>query len=245
MLLNRLKLIFFVAIISNFQLASAGTMGDVAEVQEPPLYTLFLGATAGMGMYDGTYHAANLFDDSHSSRNAGNSFLGGGIAGIESKLDEFYLAIVGNAIFNTLSQDGRVSTNFSGTRNHIFSYKNNFQYGGNFRLGANLWGASPYLMGGLEAGTWEMQLGNNGSTFNRGITPFSNYGYKQTLVGPQAGMGFILAVENFNVGMEFAHTWFGTIRQSLLDPTTGISWNHKNKIEQNQFMISAAYKFYC
>lgn len=227
--------------LASAPLLHAGTMGDIQE--QPAAYSFFVGATAGMAMHEGTYRAVNAIGDFHYSKNGGDSFLGGGIAGIETKISDFYVALVGNALYNSLSTDGRVSTNAVGVRNHVFSYKNDFQYGGNVRVGTNIWNATPYFMAGVEAGRWEMNLSNRSATFNRGIAPFSSTTYKETLVGPQVGLGVLLSANDYSVGMEYAHTWFGSVDKNLVTPVTGAVWSHRHKVEQNQVLISAAYKF--
>lgn len=151
--------------------------------------------------------------------------------------------MVGNALYNSQNATERSSDNGAAIANHIASVKNNFQYGGNVRLGKKMGIATPYVLGGVEAGSWEMILGNNTAVSNRGIVPGAN-GYSKTLVGPQAGAGVSLALNsNWSAGMEYAHTWFGNLNAGLIDSVTAFSWNHQSKIQQDQVMFSLNYMF--
>lgn len=236
---SKLSLVVLTSALSGF--AQAGTMGDM---QAEPGYSFFIGATGGIGMYDGTYRALNaVVNDEHFSQNGGDSFIGGGLVGVDTKWNNWYIALVGNVLYNSLSETVRSSTNGVGVGNHVVGIQNDFQYGGDVRLGTNIWNATPYLLGGVEAGKWDMTLTNNSLVSNRGIPALSSTTFSDDLVGPKAGLGVMLAAtDTLNVGIEYSHTWFGTINRTLVDSVTGVSWNHRTKVQQNQAMLSAVYK---
>ena len=224
----------------------AGSMGAVTA---EPAYNFFIGGTAGIGMFQGQYAAVRPSNgDTHQARIGNNTFLGGGLLGIQTvRANDLYLALVCNALYNSQNAIGRSSTVIvAGTpvANHVATVKNDFQYGGTVRLGKKLGIATPYVIGGVEAGSWEMVLGNNNAVSNRGIAPGSNNGYSKTLVGPQAGIGVSLAVnDNWSAGMEYAHTWFGNVNVTLVDSVTNFSWNHQTKVQQDQVLFSLNYAF--
>ncbi len=226
--------------------AIAGSMGAVAT---EPAYNFFIGGTAGIGMLQGQYSSENPSNaDTHYARIGNNTFLGGGLFGIQTvRANDLYLALVGNALYNSQNATERSSTVIvagAAVANHIATVKNDFQYGANVRLGKKLGIATPYVLGGVEAGSWEMVLGNNNTVSNRGIAPGSHNGYSKTLVGPQAGVGVSLALnDNWSAGMEYAHTWFGNVNVTLVDSVTNFSWNHQTKVQQDQVLFSLNYAF--
>ncbi len=199
-------------------------------------------------MLQGDYSGFDPFNaDTHYARLGNNSFLGGGLIGIQTVLsNNVYLAVVANVLYN--SQDGvqRLSkapaTN--PVQNHVVSVTNDFQYGGNVRLGMKLGNVTPYLLGGVESAKWELGLVNQSAAWNRGLAPLSNMTYSKTQAGGQAGAGALIALNNnWNLGMEYAHTWFGDVNVDLIDGLTARRWNHKANIEQDQVLFSLNYTF--
>ncbi|CAM2953028.1 outer membrane protein [Legionella worsleiensis] len=240
-----LKKLSFSALAMASAVSFAGTMGPV--VQDSG-YSFFIGGAAGIGMLQGDYTGYNPVNtDTHYASLGDNSFIGGGLLGIQTVLaNNVYLALVGNVLYNSQDSVQRSSTGPSTNpvRNHDVTVSNDFQYGGNIRLGMKMGNATPYILGGVEAGKWELGLGNISSTWNRGIAPLSGINYSKTLTGGQAGAGILVALNNnWNMGMEYAHTWFGDVNVDLIDGVTAFRWNHKADIQQDQVLFSLNYIF--
>lgn len=223
----------------------AGTMGPVVEESG---YSFFIGGAAGIGMLQGEYRGYDpLSADTHYARLGNDNFLGGGLLGIQTVFpNQVYLALVANALYNSQDDIQRLSKAPASAPipNHVVNIENDFQYGLNVRLGRRLDNVTPYILGGVEAGKWEMSLGNQSALWNRGIAPFSNREYSKTKAGGQVGAGALINLTSeWTIGMEYAHTWFNDVSVNLTDATTLHTWNHKAKIQQDQVLFSVNYVF--
>lgn len=223
----------------------AGTMGP--QVMEPE-YSFFIGAAAGVAALSGHYTATSPLPngsfDIHGAKPSGNSFLGGGLLGVQKYFyNNIYAALVGNVLYNSYSEQIRLSTSATtGVTTMDVNLKNDFQYGLNVRLGKRFGTATPYLLAGVEAGQWDMTLTNNSSTAGRGLAALSSTTFSQTKSGFQGGFGTLVNLtENLNFGMEYAHTWFGDI--SNMGNVISQNYTHKAKIEQDQVLFSLNYIF--
>jgi len=224
----------------------AGTMGAV----EPPQseYSFFVGGTAGISTLSGHYTAtaplANGSTDIHGARPSGNSFLGGGLLGVQKYFNNnVYAAIVGNVLYNSYDNQVRLSTSSTtGITTMDVNLKNDLQYGANVRLGTKLGTVTPYFLAGVEAAKWDMTLTNNSSSSGRGISANSTSTFEKTKTGFQGGFGTLINLtENLNFGMEYAHTWFGDTSNNGNLPQQ--NYTHKAKIEQDQVLFSFNYLF--
>ncbi|HLB56866.1 MAG TPA: outer membrane beta-barrel protein [Coxiellaceae bacterium] len=179
----------------------------------------FLGATAGMGTFntDETFTAGGT---TASIRNGVNSFLGGLLGGYQTVFsNNLYLAIVGNAMYNSLN-----ANLITLSTTNISSIKNNFQGGAAVHFGKRMGTATPYLSAGVEAGSWKYSIPGFSTT--------------KTLVGPLAGVGVMFDVcHHWNAGLEYDYTWYSNINLGS-GATTG-----KLKNAQGQAMAYATYLF--
>jgi len=226
-------------------LSSAGAMGPMPSGCDT---TFFAGGAAGVGMLQGNYEAFDQLNTDYRYARMGNdNFLGGALFGVQTVMpNSVYLALVGNALYNSQSATQFLSTGptTAPLRNHVVSLLNNFQFGANIRLGMKMNNVTPYILGGAEAGTWEMGLANRSATWTRGIAPNSDIQYKKTLIGGQAGAGALIDLNPFwSIGMEYAHSWLSHISSNLLDQTTLHFWRHKAVVNQDQILFSVNYKF--
>lgn len=231
------KMACFALLSTASAIGFAGAMGPVAMCQG---VSFFVGAAGGIGMLQGDYSASDFANRDRVYTHLGqNNFLAGAVFGLETVLpNTVYLAVVGNGLYN--SQSDTVFT----SANHIATIQNNFQFGANLRLGVQMGNITPYILGGAEAGTWRLGLDNPGNSWNRGIAPRLFTDTSDTRIGPQAGAGVLLNLNNYwSLGLEYAHTWFGNVSMALNDGLTFRHWVHQANINQDQVLFSAAYKF--
>lgn len=204
----------------------------------------FLGAAAGLGMFDGNYRAFNTSNQllATAPNAGGDSFLGGLLGGYQWSLSHhLYVGVVANALYNSLNSDIR-STFATGTPGNRAAVRNYFQGGLALRLGRELSsGVTPYILAGAEAGNWRLLVENKtGGTVNS-IAANTTLSASKTLVGPQVGMGVLFDVcPHWQAGLEYAHTWFGDVS---FNATTGSIATHKLTADQNQMLASVAYQF--
>lgn len=207
----------------------------------------FLGVTGGVGMLDGTYSAVGdvSTDQRVFTPNAGGtSFLGGLLLGYQTVFSNrrVYLAIVGNALYNSLNrtvfnviQSGTTSWNTAVA-------KNSFQGGLAIRLGKRMNnGVTPYILGGAEAGRWRLSVANDRTSAQFGIPANTTVSASKTLIGPQAGAGVLFDIRGrWQAGFEYAYTWFGDV--SFASASTS-AYTHKLTTGQNQVLASVVYRF--
>ncbi|WP_237762271.1 outer membrane protein [Legionella shakespearei] len=180
----------------------------------------------------------------HGSKPSGNSFLGGALLGIQKYFyNDVYLALAGNALYNSYDTSIRLSTSATtGVTTMDVNLSNDFQYGLNVRLGKRFGTATPYLLAGVEAGKWDMTLTNASNVSARGLLANSSTTFGKTRSGFQAGLGTLVSLnDNWNFGIEYAHTWFGTISNNGSVPSQ--NYLHEAKIEQDQALFSLNYLF--
>lgn len=199
----------------------------------------FLGAAAGMGMLNATMTEADQ-SGSNSISLQRNSFLGGLLGGYQTTFaNNVYLGIAANALYNSLngSPFTTSSSNIDGNGNsgtESIGFKNNFQGGADVRLGMRIDSATPYILGGVEAGSWKFIFSSTGA----GNPAFS---HARTLVGPKVGAGVLFDVCNhWQAGLEYAYTWFGNIN---LNNPGDTSHTAKQTFDQGQILASAVYTF--
>lgn len=243
-----------IALLSAVVMAHAVSAGSYVDVSTKDIklpasdsyYSAFVGASLGLGGYNG-YYAAVRTDvvastpDTHSAYVGVNSALFGGVVGVEALYkDMYYGAVVANATYNTLSHDLRLSTNTSGVYDTIASVENKFQWGANVRLGRLVGSAKPYVLVGMQSGNWTMGLVNNSSDNKRGIAANTNTDYSKTLYAPQLGLGVIVPMsEKMSAGLEYSYTKFGTVDQSLT--ASSQTWKHSLRNSQNTFAMTVNY----
>jgi opacity protein-like surface antigen len=232
--LKKLSVVFSVAALSTAALAGGpDNMAMATDASNSAGF--FLGATAGMGMTDMTVTATDVDNgvtDSVVMPSQKKSFLGGLLGGYQAVLsNDFYWGIAANAMYNSLngsffSETDSVNGSDSNT------LKNTFQGGADIRLGMKVNSATPYVLGGVEAGSWK---------FGNVSTGEPSYSKTRTLVGPKVGAGVLFAVDsNWQAGLEYAYTWFGNINAVRpTDPNDSV----KVAVDQGQVMASAVYTF--
>lgn len=242
-MIKKMACVVFLSVASA--LAFAGEMGPVLFGRN---IIFFAGGAAGVGMLQGNYTAFDpLNADTHYTKLANNNFLGGALFGAETVFsNNMYLALVGNALYNSQSSVQFLSKSpaTAPVADHIISLFNNFQFGANLRIGMQMKNVTPYVLGGIEVGTWELGLANRSSHWVTGIAPNSDSQYKKTLIGPQAGLGTLIALNSYwGIGMEYAHSWLSHVASNVLDNSNRHFWRHKASVAQDQILFSVNYKF--
>jgi len=238
-----------IALLSAVVMASAVSAGSYVDVSTKDIklpasdlyYSAFVGASLGLGGYNGYYEAQDSSAvDTHTSYNGVDSALLGGVVGVEALYNKgMYGAVVVNATYNNLSHDLRLSTNTSGVNDMVSAVENKFQWGANVRLGRLVGSAKPYVLVGMQSGNWTMNLRNESSTDKRGIAHNTNTDYSKTFYAPQVGLGVVVPIsEKMSAGLEYSHTKFGTIDQRV---TSTANWDHSLRNSQNTFAMTVNY----
>ena len=245
-----------IALLSAVVMAHAVLAGSYVDVSTKDIklpasdsyYSAFVGASLGLGGYNGYYEAVNVTTptttpDIHSSYNGVNSALLGGVVGVEALYkDMYYGAVVANATYNTLSHDLRISTNAFGVYDMVSSVENKFQWGANVRLGRLVGSAKPYVLVGMQSGNWTMGLTNNSSTAKRGNAANTTTNHSKTLYAPQVGLGVVVPMsEKMSAGLEYSYTKFGTVDVSKTTTSPSETWKHSLRNSQNTFAMTVNY----
>ena len=199
---------------------------------KPEVFSFFTSSQAALNTYDGTNQTINTFDDLTAAYQGYNAFLYGGAAGFETQHQTLYLSFVGNALYHALSQDERVHYSLP----HLLS-RNEFQYGASMRLGTTYKHITPFISGGFEAGRWQTHIAPTAAY------KMQSHHQNTTLLGPQAGFGFLIRQAKLRLGLEVAHTGFGSMHQTLIDAKSQQAISHKADVAQNQLLLSIQYVF--
>lgn len=237
------KKIVFVLFSATCTFSFAGSMGMVAGPSNSEIF--FAGLTGGIDKIKGDYYAtSNPVTFRPTTQFNDYSFLGGMVFGLEKTFpNRVYLALVGNTLYNSQSSNRIVNQTPLGI-NHLASLTSNFQFGAAIRIGADYENFTPYLLGGVEAGIWELGLSNYTNTIFRGIPAQQSISYKHTIVAPQAGVGTLYHFNPYwSVGLEYAHTWYRKTSIALIQPVIPTQWDHFINVDQNQLMASVNYRF--
>lgn len=206
----------------------------------------YLGVNGGCESLDGRYLALNpVIGETHFATIGNKSGFIGGVLGAQTYLcQNFFIALQGNALYNTLDAQVRKSTNTFGVPNHVVKVKNSLQYGLDARLGFRFCEITPYILGGFEAGKWTMTLANESTAYVRGIPPYSRLSFSKTLWGPKVGIGLSFPIYcSLIANLEYSYTWFGRVSAELVDIPTAVLWHHRERIDQNSFTAGLNYLF--
>lgn len=231
--LKKLGVVFSVAALSTAALAGGpDNMAMATDASNSAGF--FLGAAAGMGMTDITTTFTDVDDSGSFNLSAPTqkkSFLGGLLGGYQAVFsNNFYWAVAANAMYNSLN--GSFFSLGGSNGNENFTLENNFQGGADLRLGMKISGATPYLLGGVEAGSWKLSTT---------ATDEPGFSKTKTLVGPTAGLGVLVDLNtDWQAGLEYAYTWLGNI--NVVRPGDARD-SVKFAVDQGQIMASAVYTF--
>ena len=204
----------------------------------------YVGGTAGVGLLNGTYKTSNTLGQINASTSGGNSLLVGALAGVDNTFENyFYTAFEINALYDAYAKKISNNTDVIGGSTQAVTVKNNFLYGASAKFGRDYTNFIPYVLAGVEAGQWTMNLTNAAGRKYHGIAGGSSTDYTNTLWGPKIGIGIRFRLtQNLSADFQYAATWFGSVSTTLVDPITG-PWNHKTTIQQESALLALTYSF--
>lgn len=242
-----MKRVLLGATLTAMTLATAAFAGGQDHMAMPVQNNnnhFFLGGALGMGVLNAKQNFTNnltinsvVVNNASSNQPGPASFLGGLLLGYNAYVgDDFYVGVVGNALYNSLNSNiSRVALSTPGPITLNNTLRNSFQGGADLRLGMKVDSVTPYILGGVEAGSWK--YATNFATTTK------------TLVGPKVGVGVLFDVaSNWNAGLEYAYTWFGTINannagQIVSGTVSAGSSTNSVKVNQSQVLASLNYLF--
>ncbi|MDR3625057.1 MAG: hypothetical protein P4L16_07970 [Chlamydiales bacterium] len=204
----------------------------------------YVGIVGGANSPSGKYRAFDrISGETHRATLGGLEALGGGVVGVQTYSDNFFIAVQGNLLYNSASRTLTHDTDTSGIANHTANLKNDFQWGADLRLGYAICQVTPYILGGFATGHWSLRLENNSGTSNFGIPANSVFSLGKSLWGPKVGGGITFSVDSYMVNFEYSYTWFGSINRDLTDSLSDHTWNHHQSIQQGAFLVGINWLF--
>ncbi len=210
----------------------------------------YVGIVGGIAPLAGTYKAKEISVASGMKDFAslgGTPGLIGGVYGIQMKYwRRGFFAVQVNTLSNTLHRVVSSSKNSSGIVNAKASIKNYFQWGADLRFGGKTGSTNHYIFTGFESGKWGLELRNDSSDYNQGISPNSSITTHQTLWGGKFGAGITFPLHKREivwVNMEYSYTWFGHVNNTLTNPNNGNTWTHRANVQQNSVLFGMNYLF--
>jgi opacity protein-like surface antigen len=231
------KYIFFLLALT---LASTGLQANFIDC-----YRSYIGITGGAAVF-GRESRATAPGRLHFSHLGGTEGLVGAVFGAQAYFcRDIFGALQFNTLYNTTNRVIRNDVNVAHDRRHGVAIRNHFQWGFDGRIGWRICGyTNPYFLAGFESARWQLRLFNDSPHITEGIPAFSRVIRRRTLVAPKVGFGVTFPLScciAFN--FEYSYTWFGKVSKSLFDSATGVTWNHRIRIDQNSILFGLNYLF--
>lgn len=212
-------------------------------------FDLYVGGAAGIGSYNGSYKLTDVPTGTSldRARTGATTFVGGALLGAEHCFcDDYYVAVELNALYNSLKKNLIHDENVAGVAFHTVRIRNEFLYGADVKLGWCLCGVKPYIVGGIAAARYKLELRNASPLTEFGVLPTTIQKYNKTLVGPKFGVGVRWGFwDCLDLDFQYSFTWFDTRRISatLVSAAEESTFTHRVEQNQHRFLFSVNMPF--
>ncbi|MCL4380452.1 hypothetical protein M1466_03135 [Candidatus Dependentiae bacterium] len=199
----------------------------------------YWGIIGGIQAYNGAYTAENMATkEKNCAQHGATSGDIGGVIGLRTFwCEKIFLNAEGELLYNSLQKTIRSSTDTTGTPNYLVTIKNNIQGGVSGRIGyAFCDEIVGYLVGAIDAGRWQVTLGNQTATPTAGIAATSSTCYTKTAAAGRFGIGIWWSLTEYcQLRLETSYLFGPTQCIALPMTSANQQWQHTLK---NQALIS-------